>query len=170
MWGRVFSIYSVINLTDGLLPCLCHPDQIGRPWGLREPTLDSAHGHLVPVSPGTITHSSSTWGGSTGPPEVAGIPPPLEAGLLLWQGVDDFPPRLGVVDFLPWLGVDGFPPWFEVDPCPLPLGVGWVLSCCFPEAPVAGVLVRASLSGRGQPLGWALGVLGIGCPWRQGTR
>ena len=63
-------------------------------------------------------------GGLAGPPEVAGIPPPLvEAGLLLWQGVDDFPPWLGVVDFLPWPEVDGCPPWFKVDPCPLPLGL-----------------------------------------------
>ena len=76
--------------------------------------------------------------GSTGPPEVAGIPPPLvEAGLLLWRGVDDFPPWLGVVDFPPWLKVDGFLPWFKVDPCPLPSGVGWALSCHLPEAPVA---------------------------------
>ena len=110
-------------------------------------------------------------GGSTGPPEAAGVPPPLvEAGLLLWRGVDDFPPWLGVVDFPPWLEVDSFPPLFEVDPCPLPSGVGWTLSCHFAEAPAAGVLVQASLSGRGRPLGWALGVLGIGCPWRQGTR
>ena len=110
-------------------------------------------------------------GGSTGPPEVAGIPPPLvEASLLLWWGVDDFPPWLGAVDFPPWPEVDGCPPWFEVDPCLLPPGVGWVLSCHFPEAPVAGVLVQASLGRRGQPLGWALGVLGIGCPWRWGTR
>ena len=80
-------------------------------------------------------------GGSTGPPEVAGIPPPLVgAGLLLWWGVDDFPPWLGAVDFLPWAEVDGCPPWFKVDPCLPPLGVGWVLSCCFPEAPAAGVL------------------------------
>ena len=111
------------------------------------------------------------WGGSKGLPEAAGIPPPLvEAGLLLWRGVDDFLPWLGTVDFPPWPEVDGFPPWFEVDPCPLPPGVGWVLSCRFPEAPVAGVLVQASLSGRGRPLGWALGVLGISCPWRWGTR
>ena len=79
-----------------------------------------------------------------GPPEAAGIQPPLvEAGLLLWWGVDDFPPWLGVVDFLPWPEVDGCPPWFEVDPCQLPSGVGRVLSCCFPEAPVAGVSVQA---------------------------
>ena len=93
-------------------------------------------------------------GGSTGPLEVAGIPPPLvEAGLLLWQGVDDFPPWLGVVDFPPWLEVDGFPPWLEVDPCPPPLGVGWALSSHLAEAPVAGVSVRASHGGRGRPLG-----------------
>ena len=80
-------------------------------------------------------------GGSTGPPKVAGIPPPLvEVGLLLWQGVDDFPPWLGAVDF---------PPWFEVDPRPLPSGVGWALSCHFAEAPAAGVSVRAGLGGRG---------------------
>ena len=110
-------------------------------------------------------------GGLTGPPEVAGIPPLLvEAGLLLWQGVDDFPPWLGVVDFLPWPEVDSCLPWFEVDPCLLPLGVGWALSCHFPEAPAAGVSVRASLGGRGRPLGWALGVLSVGRPWRWGTR
>ena len=85
---------------------------------------------------------------------MAGIPPPLvEAGLLLWWGVDDFPPWLGVVDLLPWPEVDGCSPWFEVDPCPLPVGVGWALSCHFPEAPAAGVLVWAGLSGRGRPLG-----------------
>ena len=110
-------------------------------------------------------------GGSIGPPEVAGVPPPLvKAGLLLWQGVDDFPPWLGAVDFPPWLEVDGFPPWFKVDPCPLPSGVGWILSCHFAEAPAAGVSVQAGLGGRGQPLGWALGVLGVSCPWRWGTR
>ena len=110
-------------------------------------------------------------GGLTGPPEVAGSPPPLaEAGLLLWRGVDDFPPWLGAVDFLPWLEVDGFPPWFEVDPCPLPSGFGWALFCHFAEAPVAGVSVWPGLGGRGQPLGWALGVLGISCPWRRGMR
>ena len=110
-------------------------------------------------------------GGSAGPPEAAGIPPLLvEAGLLLWRGVDDFPPWLGVVDFPPGLVVDGFPPWFEVDPRPLPSGVGWALSCHFTEAPVAGVSVQAGLGGRGQPLGWASGVLGIGCPWRWGMR
>ena len=119
-------------------------------------------------------------GGLTGPPEAADIPPPLvEAGLLLWQGVDNFPPWLGMVDFPPWPEVDsfppwpevdGFPPWFEVDPCPLPLGVGWTLSCRFAEAPVAGVSVWAGLSGRGRPLGRALGVLGVDRPWRWGTR
>ena len=128
-------------------------------------------------------------GGSTGPPKAAVVPPPLvEAGLLLWRGVDDFPPWLGTVGFLlwlevdgfpPWLGmvgfppwpeVDGFPPWFKLDPCPLPSGVGWTLSCHLAEAPAAGVSVQASLGGRGRPLGQALGVLGIGCPWRQGMR
>ena len=110
-------------------------------------------------------------GGSAGPPEAAGIPPPLvEAGLLLWWGVNDSPPWLGVVDFPPGPVVDGFPPWFEVDSRPLPSGVSWALSCCFAEAPAAGVLVQASLSGRGRPLGWASGVLGICCPWKWGTR
>ena len=60
-----------------------------------------------------------------GSPEAAGIPPPLEeAGALLWQGVDDFPPCLGAVVVPPWLEVDGCPPWFEVDPCLLPPGAG----------------------------------------------
>ena len=62
VWGRVFSIYSVINLTDSLPPHLHHSNRIGRPLGLRDSTPDSVHGHLVPVSPGTITHSSPTWG------------------------------------------------------------------------------------------------------------
>ena len=97
-------------------------------------------------------------GGLKGPPEAAGIPLPLVEA--------DFPPWLGAVDFPPWLEVDGCPPWFGVDPCPLPPGVGWVLSCHFPEAPIAGVSVWAGLSGRGRPLGWASGVLGIGCLWR----
>ena len=40
-------------------------------------------------------------GGSTGPPEVAGVPPLLvEVDLLLWRGVDGFPPWLGAVDLL----------------------------------------------------------------------
>ena len=41
MRGRFFSIYSVIDLTDGLLPRLCQPDWIGRPWRLRDSTLGS---------------------------------------------------------------------------------------------------------------------------------
>ena len=89
-------------------------------------------------------------GGLKGPPKAAGIPLPLvEASLLLWQGAVGFLPWLGVVDFPPWQEVVGCPPWFWVDPCPLPLGVGWVLSCHFPEAPWAGVSVWAGLGGRG---------------------
>ena len=117
-------------------------------------------------------------GRSTGPPEVAGLSPPLvEASLLLWQvvvvfpsgpEVDDFPPWLGVEDFPLWPEVDGFPPWFEVDPVPPRLGVGWALSCHLSEAPAAGVSVRVGLGGGGQLLGQAIGTLGTGCPWRRG--
>ena len=102
--------------------------------------------------------------------QTTGYRKELFAGLLLWWGTVDFPPWLGAVDFPPWPEVDGCPPWFGVDPCLLPPGLGWVLSCCFPEAPIAGVLVWAGLGGRGQPLGWASGVLGIGCLWRWETR
>ena len=110
-------------------------------------------------------------GGSTGPPEAVGVLPPLvEVDLLLWREVNGFPPWLGAVDLLPWLDVDELPPWFEVGPCPPPWGVGWAPPSHPAEAPVAGVLVRAGLGGRGRPLGWALGVLGIGWPWRWGTR
>ena len=150
MRGRFFAIYPVINLTDGLPPCLRHPDRIGRPLGLRDstpaPCMVIWYQSVQVLSPAPPLPG----GGSTGPPEAAGIPPPLvEAGLLLWWGVDEFPPWLGVVDFPAWLEVDSCPPWFEVDPYPLPLGVGWTLSCCFPEAPAAGVLVWAGLGGRG---------------------
>ena len=170
VWGWVFTIHPAVNLTNGLLPCLHHPDQIGRHLGLGDSTLSSAHGPLVPVGPGTIAHSLPPWGGLTGPPEVAGFSPPLVgAGLLLWRGVGAFPPGPEVDDFPPWLEVNGFPPWFEVDPCSPQSGVGWALSCCLPEAPAAGVSVWVSLGGRGQPLGQALGTLGAGCPWRQGT-
>ena len=163
MRGQFFSIYSVIDLTDGLPPRLCQPDWIGRPWRLRDPTLGLAHVHLIPVSPGTITCSSSTWG-KVGRTEAAGVPLVLvEAGSPLWRGVDDFPPCLGAVVVLPWLEVDGCPPWFRVDPCLLPLGAGWVLSGRFPEAPVDGVSVWAGFGGRGLPQGRASGVLGIGC-------
>ena len=42
-----------------------------------------------------------------GPPEVAGVPLPLEgAGSSLWQGVDDFPPCLGAVVVPLWPEVD----------------------------------------------------------------
>ena len=110
-------------------------------------------------------------GWSVGPPEVAGVPPPvLEAGLLLWRGVNGFPPWLGAVDLPPWLDVDDLPPWLEVGPCPLPSEGGWAPPCHLAEAPTAGVSVRAGLSGRGQPLGQALGILGIGWSWRWGTR
>ena len=110
-------------------------------------------------------------GWSVGPPEVVGVPPPLvEASLPLWWGVDGFPPWLGAVDLLPWLDVDDLPPWLEGGPCPLPLGVGWAPPCHLAEAPVAGVSVQASLGGRARPLGWAVGVLGIGWSWRWGTR
>ena len=171
MRGRFFSGYLVIDLTDGLPPHLRHRDQIGRPWGLRDSTLCFTHDHLVPVSPGTITRSSPTWGKVERTPEAAGIPLLLEeAGSLLWRGVDDFPPCLGAVVILPWPEVDGCPPWFKVDPCLLPLGVDWVPSGRFPEAPIDGVSVWAGLSGRGLPLGWASGVLGIGCLWRWGMR
>ena len=119
-------------------------------------------------------------GGLTGPPEAAGFSPPLvEAGLLLWHGVgvfppgpkvDDFPPWLGADDFPPWPEVEDFPPWFKMDPCPPRSGAGWDLSGHLPEAPAAGVSVRVGLGGRGQPLGWTVGALSTGCPWRQGTR
>ena len=101
---------------------------------------------------------------------MVGLDLMYKAGPLLWQGVDDFPPCLGAVVILPWLEVDGCPPWFEVDPCLLPLGADWVLSNCFPEAPVDGVSDWAGLGGRGLPQGWASGILGIGCLWRWGTR
>ena len=117
-------------------------------------------------------------GGSTGPPKAAGFSPPLvEASLLLWWGVgvfppgpeaDDFPPWLGVEDFPPWPEVDGFPPWFEVDPVPPRSGVSWAPSCHLSEAPVAGVSVRVGFGGRGRPLGWAIGTLSTGRPWRRG--
>ena len=56
-WGWVFAIHVPVNLTDGLPPHLRHPDRIGRPLELRSSTFRSVHGPLVPVSPGTITHS-----------------------------------------------------------------------------------------------------------------
>ena len=99
---------------------------------------------------------SLSGGRSTGPPEAAGFSPQLvEAGLLLWLGVEDFPPGtevddfplwLGVEDFPPgtevddfplWLGVENFPPWPEVDPFLPRSGVGWALSCHLSEARAA---------------------------------
>ena len=59
---------------------------------------------------------SLSGGGSTGSPEVVGFSPlPVEAGLLLWWGLDVFLPWLEVDDFPPWPEVDDFPPWPEVD-------------------------------------------------------
>ena len=162
MRGRYFSIYSVINLTDGLPPHLHRPDRKGRPLGLRDSTPGFAHDHFVPVSPGTITRSSPTWGRVERTSRGCWYPTSACGGrsTTLARGS-----RLSAL-----ARVDGCPPWFRVDPCLLPPGAGWVLSGRFPEAPVAGVSVWTSLSGRGLPLGWASGVLGIGCLWRWGTR
>ena len=100
---------------------------------------------------------SLSGGRSTGPPEVAGFSPRLvEAGLLLWLGVEDFPPGPEVDDFPLWLGVEDFPPgpevedfppWPEVDPFPPRSGVGWTPSCHLSEAPATGVSVRVNLGG-----------------------
>ena len=66
MRGQDFSIHVVINLTNGLPPHLRRPNQIGRPLGLRDSTPSFVHDHLIPVSPGTITRSSPTWGRAEG--------------------------------------------------------------------------------------------------------
>ena len=120
MQGWFFPVYSVIDLTDGLPPCLRRPDQIGRPRRLRGSTLGLAHVHFIPVSPGTITCSSPTWGKVGRTSRGCRC---LEASSPLWRGVDDFPPCLGAVVVPSWPEVDGCPPWFEVDPCLLHWGL-----------------------------------------------
>ena len=69
---------------------------------------------------------------------MAGFSPqPVEAGLLLWPGVEDFPPGTEVDDFPLWLVVEDFPPWPEVDLFLPRSGVGWALSCRLSEAQAA---------------------------------
>ena len=81
---------------------------------------------------------SLSGGRSTGPPEAAGFSPrPVEAGLLLWPGVEDFPPGTEVDDFPLWLMVEDLLPWPEVDLFPPRSGVGWALSCHLSEARAA---------------------------------
>ena len=99
---------------------------------------------------------SLSGGGLTGPLEAVGFSPwPVEAGLLLWPGmedfppgtevdefplwlvVEDFPPETEVDDFPLWLVVEDFPPWLEVDLFPPRSGVGWALSCHLSEARAA---------------------------------
>ena len=127
--GRVFTIYAVVNSTDGLPSCLCSSDQIGRPLGLIHSPSAPQRVLWYQLVQAPLPAPSLSGGGSTRPPEVVCFSPlPVEAGLLLWQEVDVFPPWLEVDVFPPWLKVDVFPPWFKVDFFPPRSEVGWTPS------------------------------------------
>ena len=90
-WGWVFAIHATVNLTDGLPPCLHHPDQIGRPLGLEVQPSTPLMVLWYQSAQVPLPAPSLSGGGSTGPPEVAGFSPQLvEAGLLLWSGMKTF--------------------------------------------------------------------------------
>ena len=153
--------HPVVDVPNGFFPFLRRPHRVRRPWGFGYSPLGLAHVHLVPVHPSAVTCPSSTLGWLEGPsmaPE--GLFLPVEAGLLPWRGVEVFPLCLGAV---------AIPLWFRVGSCQPPLGAGWLLPCCWPEAPVDGVSVEGGFAGSGLSLGWASGILGAGCPARWGT-
>ena len=118
--GWLLSGYSVINVTNGLLPRFRRPDRVRRCGGSEIIPCASCmyilYQSLSPSLPG---------GRLGGPPEAAGVPLPLkEAGPPLWRGVDDFPLCLGAAVVPLWSEVGGCPPWLGVGSCLLSLGAG----------------------------------------------
>ena len=146
------------------------PTRYGGPGGLVIPPWVSRMYIWYQSIPAPVPAPPQPLGRLEGPSEAPeGLFLPMEAGSPPWQGVDIFPLCLGAAAVPLWLEVAGCLPWLGVGSCRPPLGAGWLLPCCWPEAPVDGVLVGGGFARSGLPLGRASGVLGAGCPARWGT-
>ena len=153
--------HPIVNVSNGFFPFLRHPHWVRRPRGFGYPPWVSRMYIWYQSVPAPSPAPPRPWGRLEGPSVApVGLFLPVEAGLSPWRGVDVFPLCLGAVAILLWFGVES---------CRPPLGAGWLLPCCWPEAPVDKVSVEGGFAGSGLPLGRASGVLGAGCPARWGT-